>query len=75
MEYLGEVTVSPITSVIRDIPSEVTLAEEDGLPKKCAINCDHMQTVSKGKIGALIVTLPPRKMAELSSAIRFALDL
>jgi len=31
LDYLGEVTVAPITSTVRDIPSEVLLSNEDGL--------------------------------------------
>ena len=51
LEYLGEVTVVPVTSTIREIPSEVFLSEQDGMPRDCAVNCDHIQTVSKGKVG------------------------
>jgi mRNA interferase MazF len=75
LEYLGEVTIAPITSTIRDIPSEVFLSRLDGVPRDCAINCDHLQTVSKGKIGALITFLPPDKMVDVGRAIRFALDI
>ena len=75
LEYLGEVTVAPITSIVRDIPSEVFLSEADGMPRDCAVNCDHLRTVSKGKIGSLISTLSPSKMAYVGQAIRFALDI
>jgi mRNA interferase MazF len=73
LEYLGEVTVAPVTSIIRDIPSEVLLSRLDGMPRDCAINLDHIQTVSKGKIGALITTLSAEKMAQLRRALLFAL--
>ena len=73
LEYLGEVTVAPITSTIRDIPSEVILGRRDGMPMDCAINLDHIQTVSKGRIGSVITTLSSEKMAELRSALLFAL--
>lgn len=75
LEYLGEITVAPITSTVRDIPSEVFLSREEGLLKDCAVNFDHIQTVSKGKIGALIATLSPEKLKQVRKAIRFALDL
>ena len=75
LEYLGEITVAPITSTVRDIPSEVFLSREDGMLKDCAVNFDHIQTVSKGKIGALIATLSPEKLKQVRKAIRFALDL
>jgi len=75
LEYLGEVTVAPITSTIRDIPSEVFLSKEEGMPKDCAVNCDHIQTVSKGKIGSRITTLSSEKMDQVRNAILFALHL
>ena len=75
IEYLGEVTVAPITSTIRDIPSEVLLSRADGMPRTCAVNLDHIQTVSKGKIGSLIAELSSKKLSALRRALSFALDL
>ncbi len=75
LDYLGEVTVAPITSTVRDIPSEVFLSRADGMAHDCAVNCDHLQTVSTGKIGALITSLPRTRMADVGRAIRFALDI
>ena len=73
LAYLGEVTVAPVTSIIRDIPSEVLLSTFDGMPRDCAINLDHIQTVSRRKIGALITVLSNEKMRELRRALLFAL--
>ena len=75
LEYLGEVTVAPITSTIRSIPSEVLLSTEDGMKNNCAINCDHIQTVSKSKVGSLITTLSNDKLIDLRSATCFVLNL
>ncbi len=75
LEYLGEVTIAPITSTVRDIPSEVFLSKQDGMTKDCAINFDHIQTVSKGKIGSLITTLSTDKLEQVRAAIEFAMDL
>ena len=75
LEYLGEVTVAPITSTIRDIPSEVLLTPEDGMRKNGAVNFDHIQTVSKSKIGSVITTLTQVRIKQISKAIWFALDL
>jgi mRNA interferase MazF len=75
LEYLGEVTVAPITSTIRDIPSEVLLSRHDGMPNDCAINCDHIQTVSKSNIGSLITTISRERAGEIRNAISFALNL
>jgi mRNA interferase MazF len=73
LEFLGEVTIAPITSTIRDIPSEVILSIEDGMKNDCTINLDHIQTVSKARIGSLITKLSSDKMNELQVALDFAL--
>ena len=75
LEYLGVVTVATITSTIRVIPSEVFLSKEEGMPRDCAVNCDHIQTVSKEKIGSRITTLSSEKMDQVREAILFALHL
>jgi mRNA interferase MazF len=75
LEYLWEVAIAPVTSTIRDIPSEVLLSKEDGMHNDCAINCDHLQTVSKIKIGSVITTLSNEKLNAIRNAICFALNL
>ena len=75
LDYLGEMTVAPVTSTIRDIPSEVFLSTEDGVKKDCVVNLDHIQTVSKKKIGARLTSLSRNKMKSVCQAIRFALDI
>ena len=45
--YLSAVTVAPITSTIRGVPSEVVLGNEDGMKAPCAVNLHNAVTVSK----------------------------
>lgn len=73
LEFLGEVTIAPITTRIREIPTEVVLSPEDGMPRECVVNLDHVQTVSRGKVGALITTLSERRLKEIRQALLFAL--
>ena len=75
LEYLGEVTIAPVTSTIRDIPSEVLLSRLDGMHTDCAINCDHIQTVSKSNVGSMITSLSKEKLSEIRDAVNFALNL
>jgi mRNA interferase MazF len=75
LEYSGEVAIAPITSTIRDIPSEVLLSRLDGMHYDCSINCDHIQTVSKSNIGSMITSLSKNKLNEIRDAINFALNL
>src|SRR5262245_35176089 len=73
LEHLDEVTVAPITSRIRDIPSEVVLGPADGMARECAVNLDHVQTVSKARLGSVITSIGPRRLAEIRTALLFAL--
>ena len=75
LDYLGEVTVAPVTRTIRNIPTEILLTKSDGLKEDCAINLDHIQTVSRGKLGGLIATLSPSKWNEIKKALLFAFNL
>lgn len=75
LEYLGGVTIAPVATTIRDISSEVFLSKDDGMPRDCVINFDHIQTVSKGKIGSLITTISSDKRKQVREAIVFALHL
>ena len=70
---LHSVTVAPITSTIRSIPTEVVLTEADGLPTTCAANFDNLQTVPKSNIGDRIARLTARRMKEAGAAVSFAL--
>jgi len=69
------VTVAEITSTIRNIPVEVNLGTEDGLPKKCAMNLDTIITIRKELLTEKITDLAPEKIDKVEEAIKFALDL
>jgi len=74
IDYLNEVTIAPITTTIRDIPTEVLLTKEtDSMDVDCCINFDHIQTVSKSKIGGLKTTLAASKYKDMKRALLFAL--
>lgn len=75
IKYLNEITIAPITSTIRDIPSEVIISETDGMKKQCAINLDYIQTVPKMKIQSRITKLNDSKLLEVSQALKFALEI
>ena len=68
------VTVAELTTTIRNIPVEVQLGPEDGVPKRCVANLDTIITIRKELLKERIVLLSSEKMQEINSAIRFALD-
>jgi mRNA interferase MazF len=73
IQFLTGITIAPLTSTIRNIPSEVVLTPADGLFTDCAANFDNIQTVQKTNLGAFITHLSPAKMREVRTAIEFAL--
>jgi mRNA interferase MazF len=71
--YLSRVTVAPITSAIRDVPSEVVLGTDDGMKQPCAVNLHHVVTVARDAIGRRVSRLDESRMREVCSALAFAL--
>ncbi|MBI2157285.1 MAG: type II toxin-antitoxin system PemK/MazF family toxin [Candidatus Rokubacteria bacterium] len=69
------VTVAPVTRTIRDIPTEVLLGPEDGLPAPGVASLDDITTIPKSLLQRRLVELPPARLDELEAALRFALDL
>ena len=73
ISYLSAVTVAPITSTIRGVPSEVRLTEADGMKAPCAVNLHNVVTVSKAHLGRRVAVLSPERMKEICAALGFAL--
>jgi mRNA interferase MazF len=62
LRFLHRATVAPITSTIRDIPTEVVIGSADGMKAPCAVNLDNLITVPLAGLG--------RRVTQLSSARR-----
>jgi mRNA interferase MazF len=68
-------TVALITRTIRDIPSEVLLDWRDRMPNRCVVNLDDILTIPMSMIKERITALSGDKMAAVTRAIIFTLDL
>jgi mRNA interferase MazF len=55
--YLSTVTVAPVTSTVRGVPSEVALDENDGMKGPCAANLHNAITVSQSRLGRRVARL------------------
>src|SRR3954470_13743030 len=69
------VTVAFLTTTIRNIPVEVKLSPADGVPTDCVVNLDVLNTIPKAALDQRICSLTATKLAEVTTAIQFALDL
>jgi mRNA interferase MazF len=73
ISYLSTVTVAPITSSIRGVPSEVVLTEDDGMKAPCAVNLHNTITVSRDRLGKRVGRLNSVRMDAICAALRFSL--
>jgi mRNA interferase MazF len=68
-------TVAPVTTRRRDIPVEVELGPDEGLPRPCVANLDIITTIPKARLRERIAYLPKEKRLALDAALRYALGL
>jgi len=69
------VTVAEVTTTIRDIPVEVSLGPEDGLPKRCVVNLDTIITIRKELLRERVSLLSAEKINQVNQAMKFAFCL
>jgi len=69
------VTVAPVTTRVRRIPTEVPLGAAEGLPKACVANLDTITTIPRQTLTQPIGPLAPEKLAAVERALAFALGL
>ncbi len=75
IQVRNSLTVAMVTTVVRDIPVEVSLGKTDGMPKSCVINCDVLLTIPKSILKSRITRLSHEKTFALNQALVFALGL
>jgi mRNA-degrading endonuclease toxin of MazEF toxin-antitoxin module len=69
------ITVAIVTRIARDIPVEVPLGPEDGMPQRCVVNLDDILTIPKARLTERVTVLSPQRMTAVARAVVFALDL
>jgi mRNA interferase MazF len=74
-EDVATVVCAPVYREILGLKSEVVLGIEEGLPRESAIRCDFLSFMFKGKLSQFVGSLPPSKLEELNSALRYSLQL
>jgi len=71
----ASVTVAEVSTVVRAIPSEVTLGTRDGMPRPCVVNTDNLVTIPKVLLESHITSLSTMKLEQLDAALAFSLGL
>ena len=71
----GLVMVAPLTTRIRGIPSEVSLRDEDGVPRACVVNLDTITVIAKASLRERLTALSAEKLKAVEEALHFSLGL
>ncbi len=71
---LHTILAAPVTRTVRNIPSELRLGRDDGMPTECAASFDNLRVVPKAYLVERQCTLEPLRMVEACEAIRAAVD-
>jgi mRNA interferase MazF len=69
------IMVAPLTTRIRGIPSEVSLGDEDGVPRACIINLDTITTIARASLRERLTALSAERLKAVEDALHFSLGL
>ena len=72
---LRRVTVAPITSRIRGLPSEVRVGQAEGLDHDSVVSCDNILTLPQERLDRRRGALGPDAVRDLDAAIVIALGI
>lgn len=75
LTYLSCVTVAPITSTVRGIPSEVPVGVRNGLGHDSVVSCDNVTTVPREAVHSTIGYFFDDQEPDLLRAISDAFEL
>ena len=70
---LGTVTVAPMTTRVRGIPTEVPLGVSDGVPRPGVVSLDNVQILPKRSLRRRITSLSAARLDQVCDALRYAL--
>lgn len=74
VESLQRPLVAPLTTQVRDLPTEVRLDVDEGLPQDCVVSLDNLQPLSRALLVERITRLGPVSLHEVCGALRIATD-
>lgn len=71
----ARVTIAPVTTTVRGIPTEVNVGPRDGLKRDSVISLDDLVTIPKQRLEGRISTLSAAKLRAVRASLVFALGL
>ena len=74
VSYLNKLIVAEVTSTVRNIPQEVQVGKNEGLPNPSVVNLDNVHVVAKRFLGDRVGALDASREQEVKRALGYALD-
>jgi len=71
---LATILVAPVTTRVREIPTEVPLGPAQGLPRQCVANFDNILPLSKDVLVERVGRLATSDLRRVCAAARFAIQ-
>ncbi len=71
--HLRTAIVAPITTTVRELPSEVPVGIAEGLKHESVVNLDHLYTVLQTDLKAFVGVLDHGKMKSICSGLAISL--
>ncbi len=68
------IVVAPVTRTIRQIPTEVRLGTNHGLPEECAASFDNLQPIRRSFLTQRVGELQVEELDEICRALRALAD-
>jgi mRNA interferase MazF len=72
LDRLSHVTVAAVTTNARDLPTEVALTVDQGMPRPCVVSLDNLHTIFRGFLTERLTTLDEATMSQVCQALRIA---
>ena len=71
---LHNLLAAPVTRTVRNLPTELPLGPDDGMPVECAASFDNLRVVPKAYLVDRVCTLEPVRLLAACQALRAAVD-
>lgn len=72
LPVLSRILAVPATRTVRNIPTEVTLDSEDGMPVACELALDNIESIRRSLCTERITRLGPARMEMVCQALSAA---
>ncbi len=75
IDSIDSIVVALVTRTVRELPTEVRVGRQEGLPRPCVVNLDNILTIPKARLTRQLGGLSQDKVEQLNQAIKTALDV